>query len=104
MSTLRHSLVSILLGLTGVALGFDVSAKSAIIVDAESGKVLWQKNAHTPRYPASTTKIMTGLLLLENCLPADWITAPKGIDKIEESSLHLKPGEKVSARGMLYAL
>jgi serine-type D-Ala-D-Ala carboxypeptidase (penicillin-binding protein 5/6) len=104
MITLRKSLTAVAIGLSSIGLSFDVAAKSAIIIDAESGKVLWQKDANTPRYPASTTKIMTALLLLENTLPTDWIVAPKGVEHIEESSLHLKTGEKVSARGMLYAL
>ncbi len=82
----------------------EVTAKSAIIVDEESGQILFEKEAHTPRYPASTTKIMTGMLLIEHCLPSDWIVAPKGVDKIERSSMNLRVGEKVSARGMLYAI
>lgn len=81
-----------------------VTAASAVIMDASSGKVLWQRNMNQPRYPASTTKVMTALLLLENTLPTDIITAPKDIDKVGESSMHLKPGERVSARDMLYAL
>lgn len=104
MATLRNlALISLSLCAT-FARALDVSAKSAIIVDAESGQVLWQKDAHTPRYPASTTKIMTAMLLLEHCLPSDWIVAPKGVDKIQPSSMNLRVGEKVSARGMLYAL
>lgn len=81
-----------------------VDARSAIIIDAGSGKVLWEKDADTARYPASTTKIMTSMLLLEHCLPTDIIQAPKDVAKVKESSMHLKPGEKVSARDMLIAL
>ncbi|MBC8065625.1 MAG: D-alanyl-D-alanine carboxypeptidase [Chlorobia bacterium] len=104
MATLRNlALISLILCAT-FARALDVSAKSAIIIDAESGQVLWQKDANTPRYPASTTKIMTAMLLLEHCLPSDWIVGPKGVDKIEPSSMNMRVGEKVSARGMLYAL
>lgn len=110
MATLR---ILVSLGLClGVAIASDqapstelkVTAKSAIIVDEETGQILFQKDIHTPRYPASTTKIMTGMLLIENSLPTDWIVAPKGVDKIEPSSMNLRIGEKVSARSMLYAL
>ena len=104
MTPLRTILATSLLFAASLAAAFDVSAKSAIIVDAESGKVLWEKEAFAPRHPASTTKIMTSLLLLEHTQPADWIVAPKGVDKVEPSSMHLRVGEKVSARGMLYAL
>lgn len=44
-----------------------VQAASAIIMDASTGTVLYEKDADTPRYPASITKIMTTLLALENC-------------------------------------
>ncbi len=104
MTTIRKLLVIAAIGLSAFATAFDVSAKSAIIIDADSGKVLWEKDPDTPRYPASTTKIMTALLLVERCLPDDVIVAPKDIDKVKESSIHLKPGEKLTARDMLYAL
>lgn len=104
-TTIRKSLVIAAIGLSALASAtFDVTAKSAIIIDADSGKVLWEKDADTPRYPASTTKIMTGLLLVERCLPDDIIVAPKGIDQVKEASIHLKPGEKLTAKDMLYAL
>lgn len=81
-----------------------VSAESAIVIDAETGKVLWEKDADTPRFPASTTKILTALLLIENTKPDDIITAPADIEKVTEASMHLKPGEKITAGDMLYAL
>ena len=93
-----------LLAIVTVSYGIDVSAKSAIAIDASSGKVLWDKDADTSMFPASTTKIMTGLLLVERCKATDVIVAPADIEKIKEASMHLKPGEKVSAHDMLYAM
>ena len=90
--------------LTCTGYSVDVSAKSAIVIDAGSGKILWSKDADAIRYPASTTKIMTGMLLLEHCKPDDVIVAPDDVTKIKEASMHLKPGEKVAAKDMLYAL
>lgn len=84
--------------------GLNVTAQGAIIIDADSGKVLWSKDAETMRFPASTTKIMTALLLLEHCKPDELIKAPSDVQKVEESSLHLVPGETVTAKEMLYAL
>jgi len=81
-----------------------VSAASAIAIDAESGKILWQKNADASRFPASTTKIMTAMLLIENCTADEVIVAPPDIEKVGESSMHLKPGERITAADMLYAL
>jgi D-alanyl-D-alanine carboxypeptidase (penicillin-binding protein 5/6) len=81
-----------------------VTADSAAILDAQSGKVLWGKDMETPRFPASTTKIMTALLLIEHCRPDEVITAPPGVDKVEGASLHLVPGEQITAGEMLYGL
>jgi len=84
--------------------GLLVSAESAIIIEAERGKVLWEKNADVKRFPASTTKILTTLLLLEHCSPVVSIKAPTDVENVEPSSMHLKPGEIVSAHDMSYAL
>lgn len=84
--------------------GPQVSALSALILDDATGQVLWSKDPDTRRYPASTTKILTALLLIEHTKPDDMITAPEGVDRVEGASLYLKPGEQVSARDMLYAL
>ena len=81
-----------------------VKAESAIVMDAGTGKVLFSKNPNLPLFPASTTKIMTALLLIEHCQPDDLITAPADIEKIKEASLHLKPGEKLKMKDMLYAI
>ncbi len=81
-----------------------LGAQSAIAIDAASGKVLWSKAPDTTRFPASTTKIMTGLLLAERCKPSDIITAPWDVKLVKESSMHLKPGEKLTAKDMLVAL
>jgi len=104
MNGLRYLIVSATFFAVGLCSGVDVSAKSAIVIDASSGKVLWSKNAESSMYPASTTKIMTGLLLIEKCRPTDIITAPDDIENVKESSMHLKPGEKVTAHDMLYAI
>lgn len=80
------------------------TAQSAIAIDAASGKVLWSKYPDAPRFPASTTKIMTGLLLAENLKPDDVIVAPWDVALVRESSMHLRPFEKVKAKDMLAAL
>jgi D-alanyl-D-alanine carboxypeptidase len=81
-----------------------VTARSAIIMDWASGRVLWEKDADSPRYPASTTKILTSLLLLERTRPEERLTAPEGVQEIEGASLHLAPGEQISAHDALYAM
>ncbi len=81
-----------------------IQASSAILVDADTGQVLFEKNADIRRPPASTTKIMTAILLLENTQSSDILTASKRASQTGGSSLNLKLGEKVTAHDMLYAL
>jgi D-alanyl-D-alanine carboxypeptidase len=76
----------------------------AIVMDAESGRILYSKNADLRLHPASTTKIMTALLLAEKCRPEEMITAPEDVKTVKESSMHLEPGEWLSAEEMMYAL
>jgi len=104
MNGLRKLLVSVLGFLPLLGYSFDVSAKSAVVMDASTGKILWAKNADAAMYPASTTKIMTALLLLEHCAPNEIITAPADVTNVKEASMHLKPFERVTAQDMLYAL
>jgi D-alanyl-D-alanine carboxypeptidase len=52
----------------------DIDAEGAVLIEAETGKVLYAKNADTAFYPASITKIMTALLAIENCKLTDEIT------------------------------
>lgn len=82
----------------------NIKSGSAIVMDAKTGMVLYDFNVHTIRYPASTTKILTALLLIENCDPSEYISAPHECETIEGSSLYLKPTERVKAEDMLYAL
>lgn len=81
-----------------------VTAESAIVVHAESGRILWGKNIHRTMYPASTTKLLTALILLEETSPTDIIQAPEDIKEVKGSSLHLEPKERISAHDALYAL
>jgi D-alanyl-D-alanine carboxypeptidase (penicillin-binding protein 5/6) len=81
-----------------------ITAEGAILMDAETGIVLFQKNAHKQLFPASTTKIMTALLLVENCHPEEIIRAPDGCKEIEGASIYLSPGETLTAEDMLSAI
>lgn len=79
-----------------------VSAHAAIVMDADTGCVLYEKNADERALIASTTKIMTGWLACEFCdLDADF-TVPEEAVGIEGSSIYLQAGESVSVRTLLY--
>jgi len=81
-----------------------VKAGSAILTDAATGQVLFERNADVRRPIASTTKIMTAILVIENCKTDDVVTASESASKTPFTSLHLKPGEQVKVRDLLYAL
>lgn len=86
-----------------------ISASQAILIDGKTGKVLYEKNADQKAYPASTTKIMTALLVLETLelydSPIDQkVTIPAEAEGVEGSSLYLKAGEKISLQDLLYGL
>ena len=81
-----------------------VSAQYACVMDAQTGRILYEKNAYAQHSMASTTKIMTALLALENSDPADVVTVSKNAAGTEGSSLYLKAGEKLSMETLLYGL
>ena len=93
----------VLLALTAGA-GLDIKAESAILIDAGSGSVLYEKNADVIRAPASTTKMMTAILLIENANLQDEVTVGPNVLKATGSSLHLKPGEKIKIFDLLCAI
>ncbi len=83
----------------------EVSASCAILMDGDTGTVLYEKNAHEPRLIASITKLMTALVVLESghdlkeeiAVPADWTG-------VEGSSIYLRPGEQVTLETLLYGM
>ena len=88
---------------------FSVSAGQAILIDADTGKVLYEKAADQRAYPASTTKIMTALLTLETLKKYDSPIEQKAVIPaeavgVEGSSLYLKAGEKISIEDLLYGM
>jgi len=81
-----------------------VTAKSALLADAETGEILWQRNLDLRCYPASLTKIMTAVLVLERGNLEDWVTVPKEAAFTGESSMALKEGERVQLKDLLNAI
>lgn len=81
-----------------------VSARGAILMDAEDGSVYFEQNADAPMGPASTTKLMTALVVSELCDPERVVTIPPEAVGIEGSSIYLVQGEELTVRELLYAL
>lgn len=86
------------------ASALSVSARYACVIDAMSGNILFEKNAHEKHSMASTTKIMTALVALENKPLTDIVTASKKAVYTEGSSIYLKQGEKITLEDLLYGL
>lgn len=85
----------------------DISSFYAVLMDAKTGQVLYDKNMSQRAYPASTTKIMTGLLVTENCSMNDYVTVSESaldIDEWNSSNIALSTGEKLPVDSAMYAL
>ena len=81
-----------------------LSAQKAILMDAQTGRVLYEKDADSRSLIASTTKIMTALLICEQCNVLDRMKIPKEAVGIEGSSMYLKEGEVLTVQDLLYGL
>jgi len=83
---------------------FSVSAEGAVLIDSKTGKLLYGKNENKKLYPASTTKIITAIIAIENCKPGDKITAsydavmslPSGY-----ANAAIQPGETLTFQELL---
>lgn len=82
----------------------EVSADSAVLMDASTGTILYSKNMDTAYPPASTTKIMTALLTLENVKLDDKVTVGKNPPSTEGSSIGIFEGEEISVKDLLYGM
>lgn len=84
-----------------------IQGEGAYLIDVLSGQTLYMKNSDKPLAPASTTKIMTGLLAIEQGNLNDIVTAsPSMLDKklVDGTQIYLVPGEKMPLKDLLYAL
>ncbi len=96
-------LISVSLLLTP-CMAVEVSARSAILYEPETGTVLYSKDSETQREIASTTKIMTAVVTLENAEFSDIVSVHKSCVGIEGTSMYLRENEKLSVSDLLYGL
>lgn len=93
-----------LAGIPAYAAPENVSAVSAIVIEAQTGTVLWEHNSREKRAMASTTKIMTALLTIEaGDLDREFTVDPLAI-MVEGTSMGLREGDRVSRRDLLYGI
>lgn len=95
------ALLTVVLAAPAKAVG--TSAAAAVLMDGESGRILYAHNPDQPMPIASITKIMTALVALERCDPATEYTVTAE-DMAEGSSMYLKAGEKLTLEALLYGL
>ncbi|MGJ0846696.1 D-alanyl-D-alanine carboxypeptidase family protein [Tissierella praeacuta] len=81
-----------------------LSAESCILIDGQTGRILYEKDAHRKMPMASTTKIMTALVALDKGSLDDKVVIKKECVGIEGSSIYLKEGEIITLEDMLYGL
>lgn len=87
--------------------GVSVQAESGIVIDADTGTVLWGQNIHNQYFPASITKIMTALIVIETCSLDETVTfSHNAVFNVEAGSSNagINEGDKLSVKDCLYAL
>ena len=82
----------------------EIIGVAGVLIDSESGQVLYVKEPHKHMYPASTTKVLTAIIAIESCNLSDIVTVPAEACGIEGSSIGLHENEQISMRDLVYAL
>ena len=91
-------------GIRAAAAPENISAVNAILIEAQTGTVLYEKNPDERRAMASTTKIMTALLTIEAGDPDREFTVDPLAIRVEGTSMGLREGDRVSRRDLLYGI
>lgn len=81
-----------------------VTADSAVLIDAATGTILYSKNMNSAYPPASTTKVMTALITIENMNLNEIVTVSKKTPYVDGSKIGLFEGEQLKAKDLLYGL
>ncbi len=83
----------------------DLTARAMLLLDAKTGRILYQKDADVRLPPASTTKILTAIVALESGRKlSETLTVSKAATRVPASKLYLKPGQTISIEDLLYAI
>lgn len=106
MAALLSAAVAVSLVLPAQGAALEIAAPSAVLMDAATGTVLYEKNAHAPLAPASVTKIMTLLLVMEALDSGriswdDTVTASEAAAAKGGSQVYLEPGEQMTMEEMI---
>ena len=81
-----------------------IHAESAILMDAKTGQILYEKNSHIRSAPASTTKVLTAIIAIESGRLGDEVRVSLRAASTAGSSMHLSPGQRISLRELVTGL
>jgi len=88
----------------GLTPQYGIKAEAGLLLDLTTGEVLYSKNGDTPLYPASLTKIMTAILVIEDLNLEDTVTIDDKSPFVDGSKMYLTPGEELTVNQLLNAL
>lgn len=97
-------LIGIIIPTNNVKAFGGVSARNAVLMDQETGRILYGKAMHDPERIASITKIMTAILAVESGKLQNTVTISSRAVQTEGSSIYLKPGQKIKLEDLVYGL
>lgn len=90
--------------LNAYAAGPDINAQGCALIDATTGKVLYGKNEDGYFEPASTTKVMTALVVLEHCALDEKVTITQNFTEIDGTAIGLLKGDEITVKDLLLGL
>ena len=103
MKKFKVFIITFFIGLN-TCFAISVPSNNAILIDQDSGRILFSKNINEKHLIASTTKIMTAVLAIESGKLDDMVTINESILKSHGSGIYIKEGEKISLRNLVYGL
>ncbi len=99
------ALLIVVLGLQqSPCFAFDLSCKGAVLINGKTGQVLYGREQETRLYPASTTKILTAMIVLNKARLDELVTVGEGVEGIDGTSIWLVEGEQLTVEELLYAM
>jgi D-alanyl-D-alanine carboxypeptidase (penicillin-binding protein 5/6) len=86
------------------ATSITITGQAAVLMETRTGKILWQRNKDLSLAPASTTKILTALVVIERSKASDVVTVPVEATVATGGTAHLRAGERLSVEQLLYGM
>jgi len=96
--------IAVALGQQAQAAGPYLTARAAVIMDAATGEVVWERNGSDPLPPASTTKVLTAILALESGRLDESMRVSVNASETAPSKINLRPGQRMRLKNLLYAV